>query len=259
MKIISLNAWGGKIYGPLIEFIKKYSEDVDVFCFQEIFKSSSGIAESGGMKMNIYEDIVKILKNYNSIFESVQDNWDSHGPVNFEVGCGQATFVKNDFKIEKPEHSFICGQKNSADPKIETTVPGAMLCCEIDRNQEIYYICNVHGCAFPGDKLDTPERLEQSRKISKVVEREKDKRVIVCGDFNLMPETESIKMIEKNMQNLIRKYEILNTRSKLSPYFGKPDEQKFADYAFVSPDIKIKEFKVLDDQISDHLPLYISF
>jgi endonuclease/exonuclease/phosphatase family metal-dependent hydrolase len=209
--------------------------------------------------MNIYEDIAKILKNYNSVFESVQDNWDSYGVVDFEVGLGQATFIKNNFKIEKSEHLFICGQKNSADPKIETTVPGAMLCCKIKNDKETYNICNVHAIAFPGDKLDAPERLEQSRKINKVVEREKNKGVIVCGDFNLMPETESIKMIGKNMQNLIEKYKIKNTRSRLSPYFGKPDEQKFADYAFVSPDIKIKEFKVLEDQISDHLPLYINF
>ena len=36
-------------------------------------------------------------------------------------------------------------------------------------------------------------------------------------------------------------------------------EQKFADYVFVSKDVKVKNFEVPNIEISDHLPLILDF
>lgn len=261
MKIISLNIWGGKIYEPLMEFIKKHSRSVDVFCFQEAYKSPSGISVSREMHMNILEDITNILPEYEPFFGPVQDGWDSYGPVDFEVSFGQATFARNTVKVipDSVKQVFICGEKNSAEPKDETSMPASMFCLNVLKSGKIHTICNVHGFARPGSKLDTPERILQSRKIKDFLNKEENKTVILCGDFNLMPETESVKMLEENLENLIKKFNITNTRSRLSQYHGTLDEQKFADYMFVSSDIRVMEFKVLDDQVSDHLPLYLEF
>lgn len=71
-------------------------------------------------------------------------------------------------------------------------------------------------------------------------------------DLNVLPETESLKILEKDLKNLIKEYNITSTRSSLYP-----KENKFADYVLVSPEIKVLDFKVLPDTISDHAPFYL--
>lgn len=240
-----------------MEFVKKYSSDIDIFCFQEIFKSSSGVAISKGTHMNIFDDIVRLLPNHKPFFGSVQDGWDNEGPVDFEVSFGQATFVRDTIVVGEAEHLMILGEKNSAVPEIYGSVPGGMMCTSFIYKEKQYTVCNVHGSAYPGSKLDTPERLAQSEKIKNFLALKGQDNVIVCGDFNLMPTTKSVALLQENLVNLITKYGITRTRSTLSPYYWSADEQKFADYTFVSPNIEVKEFQVLQDQVSDHLAMYL--
>ena len=87
---------------------------------------------------------------------------------------------------------------------------------------------------------------------------------IIGGDFNLMPDTISVKMFEKwGYRNLIREFGIKSTRNRISweqfkdqPGFVK---QYFADYAFITKEIKVDGFSVPDLEISDHLPLVLDF
>ena len=77
---------------------------------------------------------------------------------------------------------------------------------------------------------------------------------IICGDFNLTLNTKSMTIIDENMRNLIREYNITSTRNHFFPY---PD--KFCDYVIVDKDVKVNDFRVLEDEISDHLPLVLDF
>lgn len=130
---------------------------------------------------------------------------------------------------------------------------------EFSKDKEDFCIFNLHGAPFPEDKLDTSKRIEQSKKILDIMDSKNGTKILV-GDFNLLPETESIKMIEnKGYKNLIEKFNIDRTRSFLGPYWKGSAFQKFADYAFVSVEVKIKSFKVPHIEISDHLPLILEF
>ena len=81
-----------------------------------------------------------------------------------------------------------------------------------------------------------------------------DGKKILVGDFNLNINTKSLTILEKKMINLIKKYNIQTTRNK---HF--PGSEKFADYTFVSPDIKIRSFQVPHTEVSDHLPMILQF
>lgn len=258
MKLISLNIWGGQVFEPFLEFIKEHAADTDIFCLQEVFQSSSGVETSHGARMNIIEDIKRLLPDFDVFFGWAQDNFDNKGSVDFEVTTGLATFVRRPMKVLSSENIFIYGEKNGMNLKDPTTMPANMLCTKIQTGEKVYMVCNIHAYAYPGDKLDTPERIEQSQKIMNFLGKH-EKGKILCGDFNLMPGTESMKMLEKNMENLITTFNIPRTRSELSMYFGTPDEQKYADYIFVSPDIKVPDFKVPNVPISDHLPMILYF
>lgn len=74
------------------------------------------------------------------------------------------------------------------------------------------------------------------------------------GDFNLDPDTKSLKILERNLKNLIKEYKISTTRSSL---YAR--QHKFADYVLVSPGIKVINFQVPDIAISDHLPMILEF
>jgi endonuclease/exonuclease/phosphatase family metal-dependent hydrolase len=103
-------------------------------------------------------------------------------------------------------------------------------------------------------KQDIEERLEQSENILKFTSKLSNP-YILCGDFNLLPDTESIKKFERaGLKNLIREYNITSTRTS---YYTRPE--KHADYAFVSDGIEVKDFKILPDKISDHAPMSLEF
>jgi endonuclease/exonuclease/phosphatase family metal-dependent hydrolase len=115
-------------------------------------------------------------------------------------------------------------------------------------------IMNVHGHWDASGKSDTSNRLEQSKIINKFIETTGSTPKIMVGDFNLLPETESIKMLEKNFTNLITKYNIPTTRTEL--YTG---DDKHTDYVFVSEEILVEKFEILPDVVSDHTPISLSF
>ncbi len=77
---------------------------------------------------------------------------------------------------------------------------------------------------------------------------------VLCGDFNLTPDTKSIEILEEGMVNHIKHNNITNTRSS---FYEK--EIRFADYILTSPDIHVGEFAVLPDEVSDHLALQMQF
>ena len=66
-------------------------------------------------------------------------------------------------------------------------------------------------------------------------------------------------MFEDNgYKNLIKEFKIPTTRNEIS-WAKYENKQLFADFVFVSPDVKITNFSVPNNEISDHLPLILEF
>jgi len=61
-------------------------------------------------------------------------------------------------------------------------------------------------------------------------------------------------MLETSMRNLVKEYKVATTRSH---FYAK--EHKFADYILVSSEIDVKKFEVIQEVVSDHLPLILEF
>jgi endonuclease/exonuclease/phosphatase (EEP) superfamily protein YafD len=209
--------------------------------------------------MNIFSDLEKVLKNYKIFFAPTFTNYDLRTAVDFDTSFGEATFVKN--SIETVSQGSIFTYRNFDEKKILRhddfgeywDLPRNFQYVIVKENGKKFLITNFHGFWKPGAKKDTKETLEQSDRILEFLETFNGPRII-CGDFNLRPNTESMKKLEKKLINLITTHNIQNTRSK----FYKRNE-KFADYILVSPDIKVHEFIAMDEHVSDHLPLYLDF
>ncbi len=265
MKLITLNVWGGRVHKPLLNFLKEQGGKIDVFCFQEVFKSEKNFF-SREIKTDIFSDIKEVLKDYNAYYSPVVEKTNLVEKVDFEIFWGQATFVKKTIEVMSEGSIFIFGKYNhewtflNKNPKKYIDAPRLIHYVTIKdpsvnsgQAKEEVLIANLHGYWTPDSKEDTPERLEQSDKIIEFLNAYRSKKVL-CGDFNLNPNTQSMLMLEKNMINLIKKYNIKSTRSNLHTR-----KDKYADYVLVSKDIRVLDFKAFQDDVSDHLPLFLEF
>lgn len=227
MRIIFLNTWNGRVWNKLRDFIVDESKMTDIFCFQEV----------GGP---LFNKISEILTDYKG--------WKISKPYINSWVFDQVIFSK------KPE--TVCQEKDFL--KV-----GSGLSAEVQEDDKKVVICNIHGVSIPGNKFDSEERLLQSKQILDFT-KTYNFPVVIGGDFNLMPETESIKMFEKaGYRNLIKDFEVKNTRNSMGWEFYKKVagfvKQYYADYVFTSPEVKVKNFEVPEVEISDHLPLILDF
>lgn len=240
MKTVFLNVWNGKFENELFEFINTNKNSTDLFSFSEVTQ-------------DLYKKLIHLLPDfdgYSTFDENVKDM------LNF-----QTFFVTNKGKFSKYDKKLLYTSRTHEN-NIE--VPGFVH--SISSEKLNLSIINFQGIAYPGDKLDTKERLKQSKDVLEFSEKVEGLKIIM-GDFNLLPETKSIKMIEDaGYRNLIKEFKIKTTRNRIAwEYFEKSKKdifygrQKFADYCFVTKDIRVKKFEVPNLEISDHLPLMLEF
>ncbi len=113
-------------------------------------------------------------------------------------------------------------------------------------------VINFHGLWNGEGKGDSEDRILQSQNIVDFL-KEQTGDVILCGDFNLTPDTKSLQMIEGfGLRNLITEYSVTSTPTS---YYTKPE--KFADYMLVSKGIQVVNFEVLPEEVSDHAALLL--
>lgn len=260
MKLISLNVWGGKVFNPLMAFINQELKDTDIFCFQEVFDNDESIKDTRGYRANLLEELSKLLSDFDYFYSPVIINYTFDATpkrVNFGLKFGLAVFVNKRYKILKAEDFEIVPKRFTNRLRNDSSnMPTVTQHLRVAVDNKEVSIFNFHGVPMPGNKLDTEKRIKQSTKIIKEVKKSNNPKVLV-GDFNLMPWTKSIKIIEEELRNLIIEFKIQDTRGRLNMIDGKPGDQKFADYSFVSKDVKVKSFRVPDVSISDHLPMVL--
>lgn len=247
MKLITLNTWGGKVYGELINYLRNH-RDVDVFCFQEVLKGGSERTNRGDIK-SLYEDISKILTDHVGYFSEYEDgSYYGEKSEDLDFKYGIACFIRKDLEQSCTERITLYDSERKWGDYNGRFAVGASLALVVSD----YAVVNVHGLWQGGMKKDSEARLEQSKRIISAANRTNGKKII-CGDFNLEPQTESIKIIESlPTKNLIKEYSVASTRTSL---YTK--DVKFADYMFVGDSVKVLDFKVLADEVSDHSPLYL--
>jgi endonuclease/exonuclease/phosphatase family metal-dependent hydrolase len=232
MRVIFFNIWHGKIWDGLKEFIKKESVKTDIFCFVEV-------------DPDLQVKLQTILPKFNYVF---------HRGIKTDylggIREGRSIFVNKDIPVS--------GSKKVSLYKESKVDAGGLLVAKLNFNGKDIQVGAVHGKARPGTKLDTPIRINQSKIIIDYFESVSGPKII-GGDFNLNPDTKSIRMFEEvGYKNLIQDFGIKNTRNELS-WKQFNNIQNFADYVFVSPEIKVKSFEVPYIEVSDHLPLILDF
>jgi endonuclease/exonuclease/phosphatase family metal-dependent hydrolase len=250
MKLISLNVWGG-VAGreKLLAFFERY-KDVDIFCFQEVWNGGHEIIgrKAGGRPLSgiahwLLADIGATLKDHAAYFRP-----------QFKDYYGLTMFVKKNIVVREEGEVFVYKERGYFSEEDIGDHSRNVQYTSIDSSAGIRTVAHVHGLWNGQGKGDSSDRLLQSDNIVRFL-RSVGGPYIFCGDLNLLPDTESLKKLEAvGGRNLIKEFGVTSTRSSL---YTKP--LRFADYMFVSDGIEVKDFKVLPDEVSDHLALYLEF
>lgn len=229
MNVIFLNTWHGQLHAELRAYVQHHLPTTSVFCFQEALDDDR----------SAYEDV---LAESFTRYTTIKDLGDG-------IHYGNTTYVRSDIPVVDVGTIF--------EDVLDRSGPGLVTYVILEIDGEPLTVCNVHGAPFPGHKLDTPARLVQSKTLLQQFMHAP--RTIIGGDFNLLPHARSILMFsEHGMKNLISEYSIPTTRNH-HVFDRYPDSiQYHADYAFVTPDLRVDRFIVPDDIVSDHQPLELS-
>jgi exonuclease III len=260
MRLLTLNVWEGRLKGKLIPFIAGSAKNTDIFCFQEILEISAAQKARWRKTVKFGDSFAKGTAANGKIFSAARGALKGFSPFLSEPytdgNLRLATFVSRKERVVSNEiHPLQVEHRQRALGADLWTKP-ILQHTRITKGGRQYNILNFHGLwVYKKWHSDTPERLEQSQAIIDFISGLKG-RTILCGDFNLKPNTESLRMLEESgLRNLVKEFGIKSTRPK--EYWSKRD--KFADYILISKDVKVNTFRVLDAAVSDHLPLYLDF
>lgn len=227
MRLISVNLWRGEKSEEIKQFLQDNREETDIFCFQEA-QGAEGLLK--------------------------------------EALSGHGFFMKDGTKRAFEKYKLRIYVRKSIEIVsvnqigLDLYESGAAMAMEILTDNGPLIITNVHGVSRPGDKLDTPGRIKLSEGITDYLKDKRDRPQIICGDFNLQPYTKSVEILEDNgYHNLIKEYRISTTRNELAWDRFPGNKQLFADYTFVSGEVEVRDFKVPNVPISDHLPMILDF
>lgn len=124
----------------------------------------------------------------------------------------------------------------------------------LDNNQKLRLI-NYHGI-WTKDKQGNKQTVIACRKILKIAQAVGHPSLI-CGDFNLFPDTPSMQVLSREYRSLVDEFNIKSTRPETNELSGA--KRNVVDYILVDPRIKVNHFAVLTETVSDHLPLYLDF
>ena len=237
MRLITLNTWGGRIQAPLLDFIKR-NKDIDIFCFQEVNNNASDDIVDPEEDKDLFTHIQNLLPEFTGYFSPQVP------------GTGHAIFIKKELGESNIHYYSILKEEeivNMPDP-----FPRILQSAHIQSaNISIY---NFHGVP-KAEKKDNPVRDLQTKRVVEILSTDSNPKILV-GDFNLNPDTKAIATFESFFTNHIKESSFTTTRSR---YYEKLKDFPFADYIFTSKEIRVSTFEVLDEEISDHLPLLLTF
>jgi len=251
MRIITLNTWGGRELQPLLEFFRRHASDTDVFCLQEVFDVDQASLDERHPDLKVRGDLFKLIAKELPGFEGSFAYFD-------DVPSRQslAIFFRGDLPIKTVSDLVVYVPEVPIEHGSHVISSRKLQWLTLEHEGKELMIANFHGLWNGGPKTDAPERIEQSQKVKAQLAKHVGP-IVLCGDFNLLPDTQSLAMLAEGLRDHVRESGVTSTRTPLYREYDDPSKPKFADYMLTSPELKIAKFEVLPDVVSDHAPLMI--
>ena len=266
MRILSLNAWGGKLYAPLLDYLA--AVDADVLCLQEVV-NTPGSAEAEltyrdgdhvlNQRTNLYEDIKHVLPRHESRFFPASRGvlYDGQGRTHASE-FGLATFTRHGLPVIGAAMSFVHGAF-SADGWGDHPRARNAHCVRLfdPASAAPVTIAHMHGLRDPATgKADNEIRRRQAERLAALIRTvwQPGERLVVCGDFNVLPGSSTFEVLaELGLSDLVTGRGHADTRTS---HYAKPE--RYADYMLVNDAVRVTSFEVVaEPEVSDHRALVL--
>lgn len=238
---MTLNVWQGRLERVLLKHLETL--DVDFACMQEAVEYAG---QSGGL-VTSYQKIGQSLTLKEQFFSPLTAMKLGNHDITFgNVTYSSVPFLQTDTVFTRGEY------KKDFDFDADDYNVRAFQHAELKVGNKPLHLLNHHGHHIDAHKLGDEETLRQVQEIKRYIQQ-LEGAVILCGDFNLAPESESIKTLETTLRNLSVEFALQTTRSKLTY------KKEVCDYIFVNEHVVVKDFSMDDTIISDHNALLLDF
>ncbi len=241
MKIIQANIWVGKLKFQLTDFFEE--QPADIVCMQEV----SDLKGSAGPFFATLEDVVEAGNFSDSAMAPVyRANY-----MNRDMGFGNA--VASKFPIVESKTIFTYGGYQEQADELESDMNVRNFQhLVLDVAGKRLNVLNHHGFYVAGSKAGNQETLRQMNIIAEYIKK-LDGPIILCGDLNLTPETESMRVFNGLLTNLSAKNNLTSTFTDLN------FNNAVSDYILVNDQVTVNSFEMLEVLISDHKALILDF
>lgn len=245
MKILQLNIWGGKLGKQIVELLER--EQPDVVCFQEAVMSIG--EENLYCSRNFFIDTLEEIAGAASFPYTYFSPTFGFNMMKRNAEWGNAIISKTPFlkKDTQFTRSSFTGDFDIRDG--DYNIRNLQHVC-IEVAGKKVHILNHHGHHIKQHKNGDKETLRQCKQIADYIQT-LEGSVILAGDFNLSPKSESLELLNSMLTNHCLTPSITTTRTVLT------HKTEVCDYIFTSLDLVVDRFEVLKDVASDHAALVI--
>lgn len=257
-----MNAWGGALCDELLAWLP--DSGADIVCLQEVTRTPGLTGwtrfEDGDRSLpqraDLFADVRGALPHHQAIFLASDS-----GPVHDDTGgrhrqdFGLATLVAEQVPVTGVDSAFV--HRQFVDHLEWTTGDRprvALAVRTVDRGADrSVWVVQLHGLRDPAGKGDTAARRGQAQRLAALVRRVRGPQdlVVVCGDFNLLPDSETFDVLaEVGMTDLV------GTADTRTAHYPKP--VRHASYLLVSDVAAVKGFEIMTEpEVSDHAALIL--
>ncbi len=244
MRFVQLNIWDGCLLRYAVKFLKE--ADADIINLQEV---SAGMSPTESEYFSVHDGLKKALKyKYDFYSPAITGEFGK-----YTVSRGQLILSK--YPITYRKVVYMQGKL-----KIHSTFGTRdmnrrlLQYAKINVKGKTINVLNYHGYFIWGSKMGNRTTESHSKKVLKCMDSiDKNEQIILSGDFNLAPESNSFRILSKRYPDLVSKYGIKTTRNELSAV------KEPVDNILVNNRVKVKSLKVPMVYIADHLPLVMDF
>ena len=257
MKIIQLNAWGGRLSRQIIKFIE--AENPDILCLQEISRSAAQVGYPEDQMFNLFGYIEQTGLFSHSFFSPTIEMNIADGTVEF----GNAIFSK--FPLSQTQTVFIDGSDVVRNfTQVENQAAGnnparnaQLAILQINEKQQLALVNqHFHWALNPlGDQTSEHKMQEFAQHVKNFAPTSLP--LLVCGDFNLKAESPAMQIFNGWLENLTARTGVASTLSGLK--YPAQEVQVACDYVFANDKITVNQVEVKNVIISDHLPVVVEF
>lgn len=240
MKLVQLNIWGGRLGGQILDLLN--AESADIVCLQEVVDAKG----DGAMSITLSEIAEKT--GYKYVFMSPVF---SYKLMNKTAHFGNAILSKHPISSQETiftnlEHrtDFDFDEHDYNIRNLQHVV--------IDADGQKLNVLNHHGHHIHEHKMGDEDTLRQTRQISEYI-GSLEGPVVLTGDFNLAPDSESLEVLNKQLHNQSIIHKLETTRTDLTR------KKEVCDYIFTNDGVNVSKFYVAEKVASDHQALVALF